>query len=273
MLKNIESSQSSLYVFVDGPKDCKDSYKVNEVQKYVLSIDGFKSLDYFFSDHNKGLGPSVIEGVSKILDQYKKAIVLEDDLVVSKNFLAFMNSSLSFYENNKKVFSVCGYSNKIKVTKEYQYDGYICTRSSSWGWGTWVDRWNSVDWNLEEWSSVRKKKNQFNKWGGSDCYKLLNMWKKGNNQSWAIRFCYSQFLQSAVSIFPLLSKVRNYGFDGQGTNCKRWNRFKSDFDLSEEKTFKFPETTQIMPYFLRQSKSYHSIFNRLISRLMYLIYP
>jgi hypothetical protein len=152
--------------------------------------------------------------------------------------------------------------------KGYDSDAYFCVRSSSWGWGTWLDRWESVDWNLTDWAECKKRAKDFNRWGGSDCFAMLRDWYVGRNHSWAIRFCYSQFVQNNVSIFPMISKVANEGFDGEGTNCKGWSRFKYEFDASENKTFKWPKDIALNKSLLRKAISYHSIFSRIKSRIM-----
>lgn len=274
LLLNQEAKDSDLYVFVDGPRSNKpgEEAKVKAVQDYVKSIKDFKSINYTFSKENKGLGNSIIGGVSQIINQYGKAIVLEDDLIFANNFLSFMNQSLDFYEKEKKVFSICGYTNKVKIPKTYKYNAYFCTRSSSWGWGTWTDRWNSVDWELKDWEKYAKMGKAFNKWGGSDCFKMLKDWKNGRNKSWAIRFCFSQFLQDKLSLFPIISKVKNDGFDGKGTNCKKWNRFKCILDEQGYKTFKFPTSFTINQHLYKSAMSYHSIALRIWSKIMYLIY-
>lgn len=274
LLQNEESKDSELYIFVDGYRSHKpeEESKVKAVQEYVKSIKGFKSLHYTFSEKNKGLGNSIIAGVSEIINQYGKAIVLEDDLIFAKNFLSYMNQGLDRYEKEEKVFSICGYSNKVKKPNDYEYDSYFCTRSSSWGWGTWADRWNTVDWELKNWDRYSKMGRTFNQWGGSDCFKMLNEWKDGRNQSWAIRFCFAQFLQDKISLFPLTSKVKNDGFDGKGTNCKKWNRFKYIFDEQGYKVFKFPTLLTINPFLYKSAMSYHGIATRIWSKIMYYIY-
>lgn len=274
LLLNKEAKDSDLYIFVDGARPNKpdESKKVKAVQDYVKTIQGFKSIHYIFSEQNKGLGKSIIQGVSKIINQYEKAIILEDDLVFATNFLSYMNQGLNHYEKEMKVFSICGYSNKIKVPQNYEYNTYFCTRSSSWGWGTWADRWNTIDWELKDWSKYTKMKKAFNKWGGSDCFKMLKDWKYGANHSWAIRFCFSQFLQDKISLFPTISKVKNDGFDGEGTNCKKWSRFKYEFDKEGNKTFKFPLSLNINQYIFQSAMSYHSIMIRIWSKIMYQIY-
>ena len=269
LLMNSEAADSDLFVFVDGAREhiATDKEKVTAVQEYVKTIQGFKQTTYTFAEKNKGLGASIISGVSQIINKYEKCIVVEDDLYCGKNFLSFMNQGLDRYAENKEVFSVCGYTNKIQKPHNYPYDSYICVRSSSWGWGTWLDRWESVDWDLKNWDDCEKKAKDFNRWGGSDCFGMLRDWNIGRNHSWAIRFCYSQFVQNKVSIFPIVSKIANEGFDGQGTNCKGWNRFKYEFDSSDNKIFSWPEDTTINRTLLRKALAYHSLFARIYSRI------
>mgnify|MGYP003571274651 CR=1 FL=1 len=274
LLENKDVAETDLFVFVDGPRADKEgeSEKVEIVREYVKGIGGFKSKETHFSDTNKGLGPSIINGVTEIINRYGCAIVIEDDLVVSSNFLAYMNAGLKKYEGIREVFSICGYSNKVRVPKGYVYDSYFCSRSSSWGWATWKDRWNSCDWKLDDWGSVCRNKKAFNHWGGSDCFGMLQGWKYGRNQSWAIRFCYNQFIQNAVSLFPIISKVDNEGFDGNGTNCTKYNRFKFVFDNSDNKSFNMPESVAVNSLLWKSAMKYHSILIRLYSKVMNMLY-
>lgn len=274
LLDNDEAAESDLYIFVDGARSNVpgEAVKVDKVKQYVKSITGFNKIEYVFAEKNNGLGNSIIQGVSRIINEYGRVIVLEDDLVTAPNFLAFMNTGLTRYENEKQVFSVCGYSNKVKIPAGYSEDAYFCTRSSSWGWGTWADRWNTVDWELKEWQEYKKSRRAFNKWGGSDCFRMLRSVKEGPGNSWAIRFGFAQFLQNKLSLFPITSKVRNDGFDGLGTNCKKWSRFRFDFDQTGKKIFKLPTTVYLNKKLYRSAMSYHTIPIRIYSKLMYFIY-
>jgi len=274
LLRNREAADSPLIVFVDGPRDGRDDDKpkVDAVRQYASTIQGFLSVELRFSEKNKKLGPSIIAGVTDVINEYGRAIVVEDDLVLGSNFLSFINQGLDLYQNRPEVFSVCGYTNKVKMPSGYAYDAYFCPRSSSWGWATWKDRWNSCDWQLEEWETVKRRSAAFNRWGGSDCFHMLKEWKEGGNQSWAIRFCYNEFAQGKLSLFPAVSHVQNNGFDGEGTNCKKWSRFESVFDTSDYKTFRFPDNVAVNKSLRRQSLKYHSLYARAFSKLMYLIY-
>lgn len=274
LLRNEEAKLSDLFVFVDGPREGKvgEKEKVEEVRDYVKSITGFKSLHYTFAERNKGLADSIIGGVSEVIDKYGKVIVLEDDLVLMPNFLNFMNQGLGYYESNRRVMSVCGHSCKVSPPADYPYDAYFFTRSSSWGWGTWKDRWNAVDWKLEDWNAVIANRKVFVKSLGSDVFKMLNDWKHGRNHSWAIRFCYAQYVQKKLSVIPNKSLVDNEGFGGDGTNCKRYSRFKFELDEREEHlVFNFPSEVKLNSSLYKQALWYHSIPLRIWSRIMYLI--
>lgn len=273
LAKNPESEESDLFIFIDGPRKDKAGEKslVAEVKSVATGATGFKNVMIRESTANKGLGPSIIAGVSDVIAKYGSAIVLEDDLIVQPNFLAFMNLGLTQYKDERKVWSICGYTNKVKAPKDYPYDAYFCTRSSSWGWATWKDRWESVDWSFDHWDEWKTKKKEFVKWGGSDCFSMLESCKEGRNKSWAIRFCFNQFLQNKVSLFPVKSLVMNDGFDGMGTNCKKYSRFKYELmDVSIDH-FKLPEEIAVLHSFRNQALHYHSILLRIWSKIMYMI--
>lgn len=272
LLLNSEAKDSELFLFVDGPRDGNgnDKESINKIREYVATIKGFKSFSVSFSEKNKGLGPSLISGITQVIDENGKAIILEDDLQVTSNFLAFMNKSLDKYKDVGKVFSVCGYSNIVHPDRNYTADTYFCTRSSSWGWATWKDRWDSVDWELKNWKTFKKYSHAFCKWGGSDCWHMLSDWKKGKNSSWAIRFCFAQFLQEKLSLFPIKSKIIYNGNDGRGTNSKKYSRFKFEVDNNCSKDFSYPASVEINKKLYSQAMHYHSIPLRIWSRLMYM---
>lgn len=269
---NPGAADTDLYVFVDGPRNEKDAPLVARSRALVSEVKGFRSVTPVFSEENKGLAASIIGGVTRVMAEHGTVIVLEDDLLVAPGFLSFMNEGLERYRTCPEVFSVCGYSNRISMPRDYPYDTYFCARSSSWGWATWSDRWEKVDWNPST-EAIRRERWGFNRWGGSDCTRLLTAWKTGKNNSWAIRFCFAQYLSGAVSLFPSKSLVDNSaGFDGTGTNCRRYTRFKFDMDGRTDPSFRFPADTRPDRRIVRRALWYHSLPLRFHSLIMYQIH-
>ncbi len=215
LLHNPLAKETDLIVYSDGNKNDEDLKEIQKVREYLHTIDGFGSVKIIESVHNKGLASSVISGVSETIKVYGKVIVLEDDLRVSEDFLAFMNGALDYYQNNRQIWSISGYGPKLPSLKNYRKDLYLSPRSSSWGWASWRDRWEKIDWEIRDFDTLKNSKvlqNSFNQ-GGNDLYKMLELQMLGKIDSWAIRWCYNQFKYSQYTVYPRLSKIINDGFE------------------------------------------------------------
>jgi len=216
---NALAKKSDLYIFSDGKKNETDQIGVQKVRDFIKTISGFKSINFTLSESNKGLAKSVIEGVSAVIQQHGRVIVLEDDILVSSDFLNFMNDALEKYEQNKEIYSVSGYSYKLEQLKQ-QDELFLVKRASSWGWGTWENRWASTDWDVKDYTSFLAKPEQRTSFqnAGKDQLVMLVKQMKGVINSWAVRWTYHHFKKDAYCLVPKFSKVKNIGTDGTGTN-------------------------------------------------------
>lgn len=263
--KNYLAKNSDLFIFSDGPKNEIDFKKVSEVREFLKNIRGFKSIEIMESQNNKGLANSIIQGATQIIDKYEKIIVLEDDLLTSPNFLNFMNQALDFYKNNNKIFSISGYSFELQSLKNNKKDYYLGYRASSWGWGTWQDRWKNVNWEINDltsliWNPVKHIK--FLR-GGSDLSLMLWRQKRGIIDSWAVRWCYHQFKNDLLTVFPTKSKLMSIGFGKSATHTKKTNRFNVKLDNGEQKTFLFDPNPKINKKLAQEFRKKFSIVTRL----------
>jgi glycosyltransferase involved in cell wall biosynthesis len=217
---NTLAAESELYIYSDGPKHIRETEVVDEVRGYISGITGFKNVTIFESQENKGLAVSVIEGVSHVLSMHPNVIVLEDDMLSTTDFLAFMNQALEVYSDRADIFSVTGYTPPIDVPESYPHDLYLAPRASSWGWGTWAHKWAKADWQVKDFPVLKKnaaRQREFNA-GGDDLWPMLAKQQQGVIDSWAIRWTYSQFQNKAYGLYPVHSKIKNIGTDGSGTN-------------------------------------------------------
>jgi len=267
--KCVFASESELYVFSDGAKADKDKQSVGEVREFIKSITGFKKVIIKESERNKGLATSIIGGVTDVLKSSDRVIVLEDDLVVSANFLAYMNQGLEYYADHPKAYSISGYTVNMKVPAGYQYDVYFLPRASSWGWATWKNKWENIDWQVSDFAEFSKNKEsirQFNK-GGSDMFAMLKKQMNREIDSWAIRWCYHQFKTQTYSVFPVLSKVQNIGFTSDATNTHVYNRYQTTLDSGSALSFRFAEDVELDTIFLGQFQRFYSKYTRAISKI------
>lgn len=213
-----------LYVFCDGPKKEEDIFKVKEVRDYLHEFKNkkvFKEVCIIESDINKGLAKSIISGVSDVISNYGKVIVLEDDIITTSDFLEYMNSALEYYEKLEQYGSISAFTLPIKGLTKYEKDIYVTRKGECWGWGTWKDRWEKVDWSVSDFQefitnrSIQKEFSQIQY--GID--KMLIAQMEGKIDSWAVRWCYHLFKNELLTVYPKVSKTKNIGFDGSGTHC------------------------------------------------------
>lgn len=216
--------ETDLFVFCDAsnPKKENDSIKVNEVKSYLeefKSKSNFKRIVVNYSIGHKGLAKSVISGVTNLVNQYGTVIVTEDDLVAHHNYLEYMNECLNKYRDNKEIWSISGYTYPLKSNANTA-DVYFTYRGSSWGYATWSDRWNTVDWTMKDYSTLAfhpKRMHNLNL-AGRDLWFMLRNQKKGNIDSWAVRWVFEQTRYKKLTVYPAKSFLHNIGTDGSGTH-------------------------------------------------------
>lgn len=218
--KNELAKDSNLVIYSDGAKNQSEKDNVQIVRHYLKTIRGFKSISIIERNQNLGLANSIITGVTEVLAKYRKIIVLEDDLISSTNFLAYINTALSFYEDNKNIFSVSGYNYPISIPEKYKDSVYVAYRCSSWGWGTWLNRWKKADWEVNDYKDFLSRPDEQKKFGrgGEDLVDMLEYQMKNYIDSWAIRWCYAHYKNDAFCLYPTVSKIKNIGLDRSGTH-------------------------------------------------------
>ena len=269
--KNHLAKESCVYIFSDGPKSQEDTAQIEQVRTYLDTVDGFKEIKIIKKEKNSGLSKSIITGVSEIMNQFGKAIVVEDDIYTSPNFLDFINQGLDKYQDNPHIFNISGYTFPIKYPPQYDYDVYFAQRASCWGWGSWKDRWSNIDWEIKDYESFRKDsqlKHQI-KQGGSDMYRLVRRQMEGKIDSWDTVWTYNQFRFKQYAIFPTVSKVQNIGFGDDATHTKFYNRFQTTLDNSNQTAFNMPDEMVLDKTIVRAFRDKNSLYERALGRLKY----
>lgn len=239
--KNVLASESELYIYSDAPLTEEDNNNVAQVRKYIRTITGFRNIHITEREHNWGLAKSIIEGVSSQIAIHGKVIVLEDDLITAPYFLKFMNDALEMYKDNEKVGHIqgCDFTQDTSLP-----DTFFIKWTGSWGWATWERAWKHFNPDgkallrqLEE----RKLTYKFDFNGKYGYTRMLRRQIEGKNNSWAIRWNASLFLDDMLSLNVGKSLVQNEGFDGSGTNCGGGGLYASNLYMNELKVERISE--------------------------------
>jgi putative methyltransferase (TIGR04325 family) len=218
ILRCEESKNSDLIIFSDAPKKIEDEEKIKEVRTLIKNLSGFNTIEIVERNVNHGLAKSIISGVSEILSQKKEIIVLEDDMLVSKYFLSYMNQALKLYEDESKVACIHAWNYPLKgdLPQTFFLRGADC-----WGWATWERAWkifNSDGSELLNKIKEQKLEYEFDRKGAYPYTQMLEDQIQGKNDSWAIRWHASAFLADMYCLHPGKSLLQNIGLDGSGTH-------------------------------------------------------
>ena len=270
LLKNSLASESHLFIYADGAKNESQQKAVNEVRSYIRSIQGFKQVTLIERNENWGLARNIIDGVSTQVNRYGKVIVLEDDLIVAPYFLQFMNDALETYKDEPKVghIQACDFTQDPTLPETF-----LIKWTGSWGWGTWDRAWKHFNPNgkellkkLEE----RKLTYTFDFNGKYGFTRMLRRQIEGKNNSWAIRWNASLFLEDILSLNAGRSLVQNEGFDGTGTNCGGGGLYSSNLHLNKLNVIRInpiEESQEARKAFMRYYGRTNSFWAKAIRRI------
>lgn len=218
LLENESASETDLIIYSDASIDPFNN-KVLETRNYIKSVIGFRSIVIIERSKNWGLSRNIIDGVTSVINQYGKVIVLEDDLVVSPFFLKYMNEALDFYEKEEQIVCIHGY---VYPVKRKLPETFFIKGADCWGWATWKRGWDLFcldgKFLLDEINRCNMK-GEFDFEGSYPYYKMLKRQVEGSNDSWAIRWYASAFLNNKLTLYPGSSLVTQIGMDGSGTHC------------------------------------------------------
>jgi hypothetical protein len=257
---NEGASESELFIFCDGSESEEDVKAVKEVRSLTKSRKWCGKVNITERDKNMGLAGSIIEGVTEIVNRYGRAIVLEDDLVLSPQFLNFMNDALEVYKNVPKVMHISGYMFPVKGKLP---ETFFYRATSCWGWATWKRAW--VKFEPNSYKLLTKIKSEKLRWrfdieGLMNYYNMLKRQAKGEIDSWAIRWYASVFLNGGLCLHPGKSLVNNIGHDGTGVHCGSTGAF--DVKVSKERISNYTHEIRESEQIVRLMVSFYRALNK-----------
>lgn len=233
--KNTWAEYTDVYIGLDYPakETHRDGYQ--KIKSYLKgSFPEFQNL--FVVEHAKNVGSgknmrTLIELCSREHDRF---IYAEDDLEFSPCFLQYMDLALQRYEDDESVAAVVGYSYPVKwaaapgCTAAKQ--NFNC---SGWGRGYWVSKRNGFVEYLRDNSLSKAFSSAFR----SGCTNrmidfALKDYVSFCGSGWsgkrgflncetdvAMRIYFA--VKDKYAVMPLVSKVRNHGYDGSGECCQQ----------------------------------------------------
>lgn len=229
--KNSWAKYTDIFIALDYPAKESHFDGYNKICEYLKGdfLD-FASFNIIKRPYNFGVEENMKQLMGIALEKYDRFIRTDDDAEFSPNFIEYMDKCLDYYEDDKDVVAINGYS--YPLLWKHQKDcntiksNFICTM---WGIGFWNEKYKAISEKLRSGYLTKafeicNRHKVFKKMttakslsfisAGLDFDKGL-LWK-GSDIAW------STFLgvENKFVILPTISKVRNWGFDGTGEYCQ-----------------------------------------------------
>lgn len=212
-------------IFVDGPKGDADWIGVEAVRALVTGYSD-ENVSVVLRDRNLGLARSVFEGVSSLCSKHGRAIVLEDDLLLSTRTLDYFSQGLDAYETNERIYAVCAYMFAADALSRRD-EAFFLPVAHPWGWATWDRAWKGFDLATvlapEQLGSAAFKRS-FDVTAIRDYSAMLNLAMQGSIDSWFIRWYLHVHMNGGLCLFPPETYVLNDGINA-GTHATGLNPY------------------------------------------------
>ncbi len=217
--KNYLASESILIIYQDGIKEESSEHDLMNwrvVNNIIKDISGFKEIIIRSSNKNQGCDPSMINGITEVLNEYGKIIVLEDDLIVSSAFLEFTNYCLENFQNTN-VGCINAFNYQVKDLPKY----FFIKGANPMGWATWKEKWNLYEHNTEKLIRTLSSRSDRNDFDFGSGLNFLYAHKESKlNGGRDVVWSASLFVNDQLCLWPAHSFVNHIGFDGTGTHSK-----------------------------------------------------
>ena len=220
------AKEHEIFMFIDGPRSDLDKQKQDEIFNVVSEYKKkLPKLTIIRRERNYGCKENIVNAVTDVISRYRQAMIIEDDILISRTFLEYMDAALDLYREDERIWSINAYQSPyFMLPKDYSHDVYLNPVNLCWGWGTWYDRWCKIDFDLKDWPNDRENKDviaRLNK-AGRQIIPMIEAQFAGRLRTWDVQCTYYVVKNGLMSIEPIYQLSKNIGFADSidGEHCK-----------------------------------------------------
>lgn len=230
-----EAENSELFIASDGPRNSCEKVQIKELRKFCGTITGFKKVNLIarkenMHDRRVELGTSNgLEAKYLILSRFGALIGMEDDVILHKDALNYLNRSIKKYWKNPAVGSVCCF---LPPKIDAGHDNVIFLRRRT---PYCVAVWQHKEEKLTQFRTEFQAKSIL------DSYSLFLMYFRRSPHCIPdlLKIVFFGFrpgdvlmdihfaLNGIVSAFPPTSMSRSIGHDGTGINSGNLKKYQN----------------------------------------------
>ena len=225
---------TDVYIVLDYPPSESYVQGYRKVCSYLDAFDSscFKSFTVLKRDQNYGPGLNAIDALDNVIaPKYDRWIFSEDDLEFAPNFIEYMDKCLEAYEDDEAIQAVCGYSYPLEWKHSDGVTAFLTQATySAWGTGQWREKSRATREAIKEKKYLLVNAKRAFDTGIVDkmingrkaeyiAYVAFGSGKRAMEQVTDVSIGPYLTLSGKSVVVPIVSKVRNNGFDGSGINC------------------------------------------------------
>jgi lipopolysaccharide cholinephosphotransferase len=222
--------ETQVYVHSDGGRDAASWERVVRVRAYLKGLRSIRNLSVIERPENFYIERSIVETVTELIRTHGRLIVVEDDVLVSRTFLTYMNNALEHYRDVPRVMHISGWNfadlGGLGDAVLWRY--MECTGA----WATWRDRWEMMRYlpSGKDATLSEAEKAYLELDGASPCVHAWSFDPVPWDICWYVSICRNH----GLCLSPVLSQTENIGL-AEGTHFRSdWLGFL-DFTFKSER--------------------------------------
>jgi hypothetical protein len=230
LLTSLQVGQvSRVYLAVDGPRDSQDRRSQKILVEFAQTFARNQNIpiSIWQRDTNLGIAVSIISAIDWFFTSEHFGLILEDDLIVGKDFIPFVIKAKAILETQDDVVMISGnqffpkYGSKRIMATHYP---------QIWGWATTSKKWQILRSGLMEQDRIRFRDflSPKRSYWAIGARRALS----GRVDTWDIPIARYMISNAKLCLIPPCNLVSNVGFD-QNASHTALNVFPLDVPTRE----------------------------------------
>ncbi|MEO7317999.1 MAG: glycosyltransferase, partial [Chthoniobacteraceae bacterium] len=106
--------ECAITIFCDGPRNESDTESVESARAVAREWAAEQGAEVVERAENLGLARSIVTATTDLVNAHGRVIVVEDDMILSPEFLDFVLTGLDRYENDERALQITGFQFAIE---------------------------------------------------------------------------------------------------------------------------------------------------------------
>ena len=237
---------SNIFVSIDGPKNYLDIRSQELIKEFCNKNNlGMGNIKLNLLEKNYGCRLGPIYGITWFFNNNDYGVVLEDDVILSKNCLYGFADLLIKHKNSSQFMSLSSFneycSNQIKRT-------YSIPVWRSWGWASWSDKWKehlNFSEEIKKYNLIKLNNLLPKELRSIDTVNILKSCQLNLLDAWDYEFNFTHVAKNYSSL--TFGGINNfvYGFDESATHTLDIGKMGIDFSSFRENKIDYSKNIEL----------------------------